>query len=411
MGFSGILADSGRARGSGRMRRASRVRGRFAPAGFGLALAVCVSLALVAPVSLSAEPSEKNSQKQDSGDRAREAAVDAIGQDWVNRIQGREPAPGNAVDAGEDQNGERIGPVPLENAEGESADSNSEDGSVRLQNPGANDAAAGGNSGNAANAEPANENADSGETLGVLPRTEGPSLFSVIFRFFGLMALMVGLFYVGMRYLRAKSGAPVMGGSDLVQVLVSTPLVQGKFLQIVDVAGRLMVLGVSDSGVQMLETIDDGVVADRIRIWQSRRAVNGPLPTSLLDQAQKLFKTSDLRFWVSGDERAKQAPGFASFGDLLSGQVPAAASAGVGGASVRPEAPAAPTAKRSRRKRTEDVDLFDDSDRQTPDLRGESASVDVPEEQVPDEIALKNLLKQQKRRLAGINRKKRDDSK
>ncbi|MEQ9362888.1 MAG: flagellar biosynthetic protein FliO [Leptospirales bacterium] len=362
---------------------------------------------------LPAEPAKSRDPAQTEG--ARKAAVDAIGQNWVDQIQGRKPG-GEAAAS----NGERLGPAPVESPStgddsgqaalaGEQVDQTVEGGPLRLQNPGVAEAAA-------ARPEDAGANTDApaGETLGVLPRSEGPSLFSVIFRFFGLMALMVGLFYVGMRYLRAKTGAPVMGGGgDLVQVLVSTPLVQGKFLQIVDVAGRLMVLGVSDSGVQMLETIDDGVVADRIRIWQSRRAVSGPLPTSLLDQVQGLFKTADFRFWVSGDERAKRSPGYASFGELLSGQVPATATSAAGGGTASGPG----TAPAGRRKRSRSEDLFDDPDQRFDSQYGrgaspgDSSSADAPEESVPDEIALKNLLKQQKRRLSGINRKKGDDSK
>lgn len=365
---------------------------------FALPAAVCLSAVVVMSAPLSAQESGE------AGADTREQALEEIGQNWVDRIQGREAGDSTQnsnENPGENPNGERIGPAP-ENAE-TAADTENADapgGPLRLRNPGAADAPAAGGAGD-------------GETLGVLPRTDdGPSLFSVIFRFFGLMALMVGLFYLGMRYLRAKTGAPVMGGGDLVQVLVSVPLVQGKFLQIVDVAGRLMVLGVSDSGVQMLETIDDGVVADRVRIWQSRRAVNGPLPTSLLDQLQNVFKTSDFRFWVSGDDRGRSGagtrPARQSFGDLLRGQVPVAAGAAAGptasavGSAFEPEA--AP-------------DLFADAQEELPlerrpagGRRQPAAAVDVPEDQVPDEIALKNLLKQQKRRLAGAKRKPRGDS-
>lgn len=344
--------------------------------------------------------------------------VDEIGQNWVDQIQGN-------GDAAPNPNGERIGPAPADSADQAEAGDAVEaaeavetgdlpgatgEGSLRLQNPGAASGDAAGQ-GEATTGSNTNTPAAS-EGSGLFPRNEGPTLFSVIFRFFGLMALMVGLFYLGMRYLRSKTGAPMMGGGgDLVQVLVSTPLVQGKFLQIVDVAGRLMVLGVSESGVQMLESIEDGVVADRIRIWQSRRAVNGPLPASLLDQVQNIFKTSDFRFWVSSEDRAKKSPGYASFGELLSGQVPATAGAGSASAGVDVGGPAASARKpAARKKRKQNEDLFSDTQENSqPASRVYStASVDVPEEQEPDEISLKNLLKQQKRRLASINRNSAD---
>lgn len=357
----------------------------------GVLFAAIVMVGAAGVVSLQAKPKTDQSTKAEKA-RASEAAadspataeipdvrgqkVDEIGRNWVDQIQGRNPATSGAHD-----NGERIGPV-----DPEASDETS--GSLRLQNPGQPETGETDNEGARANVAAA---AEETRTTGVIPRDEGPGLISVIFRFFGLMALMVGLFYFGLRYLRAKTGAPVMGGGDLVQVLVSTPLVQGKFLQIVDVAGRLMVLGVSESGVQMLESIDDGVVADRIRIWQSRRAASGPIPTSLLDQLQKVFKTSDFRFWVSSEDRAKKGPGFASFGELLSGQIPASnRGAFTSGDDDSLDSEVTENVTRTagggaRKSRAETADLFSDSP-----------------EAGTDEVSLKNLLKQQKRRLAAI---------
>ncbi len=289
---------------------------------------------------------------QDGGSSA--PGMDEINRTWMESLHGK---------SDEKTDGENGTEQPAANENGEP---------VRMQNPGGGDGEAEGE-GNAdrngaAPQSSGNTEAATDDPSEFFPANEGPSFLSVAFRFFALMALMVGLFYLGMRYLRAKSGVPAPGGGgELVNVLVSTPLVQGKFLQIVDVAGRLMVLGVSDAGVQMLGTIDDGVAADRIRIWQSRRS-SVSTPAGLLDRLNDVLKAGDFRFWAAGDDRRqKDAPEFAA---LLKQQIP------------RPAPPAAPSPP------VDDDAQYD-------------AFGDVAVEPAPEaEDDLKTLLKQQKKRLA-----------
>lgn len=298
--------------------------------------------ALICTASLSA---------QDPGTKA--PGMDEINRTWMQSLHG-ESAGGAAAENG---NAGDTGAV----ANGDAASSSDENGEpVRLQNPGEGE-------GTAANDQPAprsGDNANAGDPSEFFPANEGPSFLSVVFRFFALMALMVGLFYIGMRYLRAKSGVPAPGGGgELVNVLVSTPLVQGKFLQIVDVAGKLMVLGVSDAGVQMLDSIDDGVAADRIRIWQSRRAPIAS-PAGLLDRLSDVLKSGDFRFWVASDDRPQNnAPDFSA---LLKQQIP------------QPAQTPAPADD-------DQYDAFGDVAVRTP---------------ANDEDDLKSLLKRQKKRLA-----------
>lgn len=368
-------------------------------------------LAIALSTSLAAQDTGE-SKSDSSADSA--SPVDTVGESWIQQFQGQ----------GDADPGERIGPVNSNpGANGES----------RFANPGSGDSDAVGS----AAAEPAPATADSATSPSIIPRDEGPSLFSVIFRFFALMLVMIGLFYMGMRYLRNKSGVPAMGGGDLVQVLVSTPLVQGKFLQIVDVAGRLMVLGVSESGVQMLETIDDGVVADRIRIWQSRRAANATVPGGLLEQIQRQLGQTDFRFWAGGAEsggssRSRHAQNAPGFRELLSAQIPArggrtapADEPAADLADAAKPAPAQPArkaatrkqsaAKSSSKKAAKGSRKSNAASAESEVTNAASASRDYARQDfandlfseedgapVSDEIALKNLLKRQKQRLAAI---------
>ena len=119
---------------------------------------------------------------------------------------------------------------------------------------------------------------------------ENPSFTSAILRFAGLISICLLILYLALRFFRLRGGGAFRRGDDLVELIVSVPLVQGKFLQVVDVAGQLLVLGVSDSGVELLTSIEDGMTADRIRLWQSRQSslasnVKMKMPTLL----EKLF--------------------------------------------------------------------------------------------------------------------------
>ncbi len=104
--------------------------------------------------------------------------------------------------------------------------------------------------------------------------SESPSFSSAILRFSFLICLLLGALYLCLRvwrYYVLHSRSPFAKGEDLVQLLLSIPLVQGKFLQIVDVAGQILVLGVSEAGVQLLMKLEEGIYVDRIRLWQSRQ--------------------------------------------------------------------------------------------------------------------------------------------
>ena len=143
---------------------------------------------------------------------------------------------------------------------------------------------------------------------------EGPTFSSLVFRFF-LFACFLGLIlYFALRFFRFRRQPFFRRGDELVQVIVSLPLVQGKFLQIIDVAGQLLVLGVSDAGVQLLTSINEGISADRIRLWQSRQG-SEEHPKNLLDQLTGIIKGTDMKFW---NTKTKQS--FSSVLNQMSGK-------------------------------------------------------------------------------------------
>lgn len=139
-----------------------------------------------------------------------------------------------------------------------------------------------------------------------------PSFTGLLFRFVLIAGLMSGGLYLSVRFLKKKAGIlhPQEGP---VEVLASVPLMPGKFLQIVDLAGQLLVLGVSEQGVRLVYEIDSATTAERIRLWHQSRPK--PTATSLLDALQKSIKQGEFKFW--GGERVKDRPDFM---DLLNGE-------------------------------------------------------------------------------------------
>jgi flagellar protein FliO/FliZ len=80
---------------------------------------------------------------------------------------------------------------------------------------------------------------------------------------------MVGGFYYFFRFVTKKAGIQ-MGGGGVAQTLSVVPLGQNKFLQIIDLAGRVLILGVSDASISLIGEIKDKDEIDRIRLLGSR---------------------------------------------------------------------------------------------------------------------------------------------
>ncbi|MCB1169699.1 MAG: flagellar biosynthetic protein FliO, partial [Leptospiraceae bacterium] len=201
--------------------------------------------------------------------------MEDIDRAWMESIQGSRTQPGNTF-----------------SNPGESAPSNSEG------NP-------------EEGAQPAAQNSPGPSRM--FTQQEGPSFFSLFFRFILFMGLMGAGFYGLVRFMKKKSGIVSSGDGGPLRVVASISLMPGKYMQVVDMAGQLMVLGVSDQGVRLLQTVEDGSVADRIRLWEENR----PEPAdNFLQGLQGLLKTTDLRLWKSRNQKETKA----DFQSILSGR-------------------------------------------------------------------------------------------
>ena len=167
--------------------------------------------------------------------------------------------------------------------------------------------------------QPAQNQSDSGDSptaSRMFAQDEGPSFFSLFIRFVLFMGLMAGGFYGLVRFMKKKSGIVSSGSGGPLRVVASISLMPGKYMQVVDMAGQLMVLGVSDHGVRLIQTVEDATVADRIRLWEE----NKPEPAdNFLQGLQGLLKSTDFRLWKPRNEGRNTRNDFQA---ILKGRAP-----------------------------------------------------------------------------------------
>lgn len=147
---------------------------------------------------------------------------------------------------------------------------------------------------------------------GLFSASETPSFVGLLLRFLVIAGIMGGSLYVFVRFVKKRTGI-VTAQEGPVEILASVPLMPGKFLQIVDLAGQIMVLGVSESGVRLVHIVDSSVTAERIRLWHQGRPRDRA--TSLLEVIQAAVRKGEFRFW--GGERSKDRPDFL---EMLNGE-------------------------------------------------------------------------------------------
>jgi flagellar biogenesis protein FliO len=101
------------------------------------------------------------------------------------------------------------------------------------------------------------------------PTVEEDSYGWMIFKTIIVLGLLVGGFYYFYRFVTKKAGIHLVG-REVIKILSIVPVGQNKYLQVVDLAGRIMVIGVSDSNINLITEIKDKDEIDRIRLLSSK---------------------------------------------------------------------------------------------------------------------------------------------
>jgi len=101
------------------------------------------------------------------------------------------------------------------------------------------------------------------------PQLEEESASWLIIKTMLVLALFIGGFYYFYRFVAQKSGIN-LSGQDAIRILSTVTLGTNKFLQIVDVGGKMFLLGVTDNNINLLTEIKDKDEIDRIILLSSK---------------------------------------------------------------------------------------------------------------------------------------------
>ncbi|WP_061223197.1 flagellar biosynthetic protein FliO [Leptospira weilii] len=127
---------------------------------------------------------------------------------------------------------------------------------------------------------------------------EGPGIAGTLFRVVFILGLLcVALYYILKYVSKNREGRlPVRGEMSLLSSMMLGP---NKQLQIVDVSGKLLVLGVADNGINLITEITDTEVKHRIlQKKENFQPPEGGFLVTVLEQIK------DLNSRISGEEGA-----------------------------------------------------------------------------------------------------------
>lgn len=94
---------------------------------------------------------------------------------------------------------------------------------------------------------------------------EQPSVFWQFIRTLTTLAFLLGIFYAIFRLYKFKRELPSQNFSAVTS-LYEYPLGTNQRLQIIEIAGRLMILGISEGSIQLISEITDKYTIDRIKL-------------------------------------------------------------------------------------------------------------------------------------------------
>lgn len=124
---------------------------------------------------------------------------------------------------------------------------------------------------------------------------EAPSMSGMVIKMISSLALVLALVFalswIAKRYMGKFGGA--FGGSSVVKILATGSIGMKKQIAVVDVAGEVIVVGISGDNITMLTTIEDQETADRLKRSGGGNGRNGA--ASMADGYMKTQPASPIR--------------------------------------------------------------------------------------------------------------------
>ena len=130
----------------------------------------------------------------------------------------------------------------------------------------------------------------------------------LILRTVAVLAIIVISIFVLFRIL-VKNKNKIISDSEIIKILATFPLATNRIIQIVDIGGKVLVLGVTDSNINLITTIEDKEVIDNIKLFYSKEKAE---KTGFKDQFLKLLggkvftKTGQISYLDNYKKRIKK---------------------------------------------------------------------------------------------------------
>ena len=99
-----------------------------------------------------------------------------------------------------------------------------------------------------------------------------------------LAAIIVGIYLILRLFLKSRN--KIVTDTGLIKVLSSYPLAANRVIQVVEIAGKIMILGVSESSINLITEVEDQEFIDKIKLLSSKESKVGG---SFKDQILKLI--------------------------------------------------------------------------------------------------------------------------
>lgn len=120
---------------------------------------------------------------------------------------------------------------------------------------------------------------------------EQPSVLWQFVRTLFTLAVLLGIFYAIFRLYRFRRSLPEHNLTAITKIY-EYPLGANQRLQILEIAGRLLILGISENAIQLISEVTDKYTIDRIKLDCAED--NKKPPVDFLTELSRAIKT-DLR--------------------------------------------------------------------------------------------------------------------
>jgi len=100
------------------------------------------------------------------------------------------------------------------------------------------------------------------------------SYTALVLRTIAILAVIIIGIYILFRVL-VKNKGKLIADTDMIRVLGTYPLASNRLIQVVEIADKILILGVTDSNINLIMSVDDKEHADRIKLMSSKESRGG----------------------------------------------------------------------------------------------------------------------------------------